>query len=158
MTIIEDTAELLLTEAVAVLDAPPARQYIAHEEPAWDCSQLTVSLLRIRPKVFGDPRQSRCAVVPVAGFRVALVDCVPVPDKKGNPPKVADLHSSSTALAGEAWRLWKGLTAAWKAGAFGDCQLVEFLPLEPFTSQGGLAGYRVDVEVTLSGNYEESGS
>ncbi len=158
MTVLELLADDLLAEAVAALVTPPARQYVAHETPAFDCSQLTVSLLRIRPKVFVDPRQSRCSVVPIAVYRVALVDCVPGPDSKGNPPKQAALNESSQGLNGQAWRLWSGLTAAWKAGAFGDCRHVEFLPLEPFAPQGGLAGYRVDIEFTLTGNNEEVGS
>lgn len=158
MTILETLAEYLLDVALAALLDPPARSYVAIEEPAWDCSQLTVSLLGVRPKLFADARQAKCSVVPIASYRVALVDCVPGPDNKGHAPKMTALHQASQALNGEAWRLWKGLTAAWKAGVFGDCKLVDFLGLAPFTPQGNLAGYRVDVEVTLTGNYEEDGS
>lgn len=154
-TILETLAEDILTEARLALAFAPARYFVSHGEPAWDCGMLTVHLLRLRPKLFLDPTSGRCMDVPVAVWRVSLLDCVLTVDGKGKPPKAADMNAQGLRLVGEGWRLRKALTAACKAGAFGPCQNVSVLPLEPFSPQGGLAGWYVDIEIELPGNYQE---
>jgi hypothetical protein len=156
-TILEVLAAQLLDEASDALVDPPARQFVAHGEPAWDCSQLTVHLVNVHPKLFLEQSSAKCAVVPIAVFRIELVGCVAGPDNKGNPPKATTLNDESLDLLNQAWRLWKTLTRRWREGAFGDCKQVNWLPLVPAEPQGLMAGWVMDVEIELTGYHPAEG-
>lgn len=156
-TILESLATQLLTEAADALNPAPTRQFVSHGEPAWDCSQLTVHLVNVHPKPFLDPTSAKCAVVAVAVYRIGLVGCVAGPDGKGRPPMAVTLNDEALALLNQAWRLWKTLTRRWRDGAFGDCKLVTWLPLEPAEAQGLMAGWKMDVEIELTGYHPAEG-
>lgn len=151
---IADLADSLLTTAVATLTQPaPDRQYVSQGEPPMDCAQVTVHLVRLRPKLL-DPGSGKCMLVWVAGFQIVLVRCALTPTDDGSLPSGTELHAQNMALAEDGWDLASGLSAAWAAGNWpgeGRCQAVTFGPLEPFTPpvQGGLTGWRMTIEVEL---------
>lgn len=146
----------LLLEAVTAITAagaspPPERQYVAHGAVAWDCEQVSVHLLHLRPKLV-DPRSERCAILHVATMQVTLLRCHPTAGDRGTPPTAAVLTEAGHNLAVDGQALWKGLTRAWAQGAWPvgiPCSAVTWGVLEPLAPSGGYAGWRVEVAVRL---------
>lgn len=154
---VRDQLVELLDEANSALElyegaeAPPERSYVAQGAVAWDCDQLTVHLVRIRPKLL-DSRSAACAVVLVATYAVTLLRCVPGPDDNGNPPSADELNVANQQLAVDGEALLKSLTRAWAQGSWPagvPCRRVEWGALEPLAPSGKLAGWRLEVSVQL---------
>lgn len=148
----------LLTEAVTALiaateaDDPPERQYVGHGAIVWDCDQLTTHLLRVRPRLLGDPRTQKCALAHDVQMAVTLIRCWPRPDDRGNPPTPDTIDAAGRQLAVDGWALWKGLTRAWSEGSWPTdipCSRVTWGVLEPLAPSGGFAGWRLEVAVQL---------
>lgn len=143
---------LLATVAVGFSTPAPDRQYVSQGEPPWDCEQLTVHLIRKRPRLLNPTDAARCALVWTAGYQVVLLRCALTSDEDGTPPSAARLHEQNMALLVDGEELSTALTSAWAAGNFGGCRQVTLGNLEPFTPpvQGGLTGWRMTVEIDLT--------
>lgn len=126
---------------------PPARRYVSHGAPAADCEQLAVYALPIRLLPGPGPG---CALIPVVPFAVVLHRCVSaVADgPQPGPPPAQTLDEEARELAVDGWALWRGILAARRAGEFTpDAGSVSVGPLEALPPNGGIAGWRLNVEV-----------
>jgi hypothetical protein len=147
--LVADLAQAFLDAAVDVIPNPPERRYISHNEPAWDCEQLTVHLARMRPKPT-DSGGDRCAVVLQATFAITIVRCYPPLTDKGFP-SADKMNTASTGLLVDAWALFKGLTRKWSTEStpFGlPCKQTTWNGLDP-RGPTDLAGWRLEVQVDL---------
>ena len=144
-TLAEDVlaeCEQLLAQTVTGRDLPE-RRYVSHgQPPVEDCDGvLVVWFAQVDTRQVG-PRDSgvtnRVAVLAVDVWR-----CWPTGDT--HPPTVRDLSRASLVVADDCDRLTGGL-----AGFLGDrCGTVEWRPAQPLGPQGGLAGWRLQVAVSL---------
>lgn len=157
-TTVRDLLTSLLDEAVMALETtdgaavPPERQFIGHGIVAWDCDLLSAYLVRITPKLL-DPKANNCVVVMVASMAVVLLRCVPAVDGEGNPPSADRLNEANRQLAIDGPAIQKHLTRAWSEGSWPAgmlCRNVTWGALEPFAPAGGLAGWRLQVDVQLT--------
>lgn len=132
--------------------APPAMQYVAHGlNFAWDCELVAASIVAVRME-----RQAGhgCAVIPVATLAVTLLRCYPKAGDGGdNVPSSDEINAAARVLAVDAGALAGGLVDAWADGslfAAVPCSAVTIIPgIEPLGPAGGLAGWRVTLEVRL---------
>lgn len=151
--LVADLADELLTTAMAALDDPPERTLVSHGEPAYDCAQLTVHVVRLQPKPGVPNGSERCTVYPTLRLAVTLLRCVTAVEEGSDPiPSAETLHAENMALAEDGWRLWKHLTGAWARGELpGElgCGVVRWGALEPRGPIGGLAGWRIEIEYEL---------
>lgn len=136
----------ILNIASDALDDPPARAYVAHGLPAWDCEQLAVFIERISAV-----DQNTCSLVHKLDIAVEIArSCQPVPDASGNPPAVAALDAATAALAVDGWSIWRGLIAAWMAGTLADgvnSSRIRFTQAIPLPPAGTFAGWRIQFSI-----------
>lgn len=134
-------------EQPATETGPPARRYVSHGPPAPDCEQLAVHALPARLLTAPGPG---CVLIPVVPFAVVLYRCVTaVADgPEPAPPPAATLDEEARSLAVDGWALLRGILAARRDGVFSpDKGSVTVGPLEAVRPDGGLAGWRLNVEV-----------
>lgn len=135
--------------------APPDRQYVAHGlNFAWDCELLASSLVRVTLE-----RQAGrgCAVIPVVSLAVTLLRCYPKAGDLGDEiPAASEIDQAAQVLAIDATALAGGLNDAWGSGdlfpsvpSIGCAQVTLFPGVEPLGPAGGLAGWRVTLDVRL---------
>lgn len=153
--LLADLASELLDEATAALPDPPERVYVAHGEPAYDCAQLTVHVVRVQPRLATNTAGTeRCTVQLLVRFAVTLLRCVTAVERDTtNPiPTMETLEAENLALAQDGWRVFKHLTRAWAEGVIPStlsCGQVRWGALEPRGPMGTLAGWRLEVEYEL---------
>jgi len=145
---------LLTTAAASLTQGAPARMYVSQGEPPFDCEQITVHVVRVRPKLLNPTDASKCMVIWTAALMVVLLRCALTPDEAGNIPSAVALQTQNMALAVDGWDLASGLSAAWGAGTWPGGlpgRNVTFGSVEPFTPpiQGGLTGWRQTVEAEM---------
>lgn len=156
---IHDLAEALLASAVAGL-APsrtghkaPGVTYVAHGAPAWDgCDQLAVWVGPITLRGVAGVAAGRSGVptaLPVAAFTIDLARCVHEPDARGNGPTAAALASDAALLNRDAWCLHTGVSRD-LGDVFGGCRVIEPGEMIPLGPEGGLAGWRWPIVVSLN--------
>lgn len=133
--------------------APPDRQLVAHGDFAWDCELVAVRLDRLgldRPP--GQP--NTCAVVPVATVSATVLRCYPKAGDGGEEiPSAEAIDTAARVLAVDAAALADGIATSWADGSLFDpvpCSRVTIVPgVEPLGPDGGLAGWRVTLDVRL---------
>lgn len=135
-------AERLLSSTVTGRDTP-ARRYVSHGEPAVEfCDgMLAVWAGPVETKQVGPSKASvtsRVATVCVDVWR-----CFPTGDTQ--PPTTDELQQVSLMLADDVDRLTCGL-AGWLSG---QCRTVVWRPTVSLGPSGGMAGWRVVVQVGL---------
>lgn len=142
----------LLAGAVAALDAPPDRQLVEHGDFAHDCEMVATNLQAVRAEqpdlirgMAGGP------VIPILTLRVTLLRCYPsvggdgIPDAAAITAACLTLADDAVALSGGLLDRWSDGTLFPTAGIHAD--RVELGSLTPVSPEGGLAGWRVDVDV-----------
>lgn len=136
----------------------PERSHLVHrpEGPTWDgCDILATFLQAVRPSRTGtlpDTGPHVAAVRFVADIGVVIVRCGAPAPGAGTPPALptpAELTAFAESMAADGQALLAGLTTAWTTKAFGACATVTFGALTPITPQGGMAGFRIVLTITL---------
>lgn len=143
-----EAAEALNTTDEA-MDAP-ARQYVSHSEPAWDCEQLTVHVPRVQPQLVDRRGDDTCAVRLVATLVVTLVRCLPSAESES--PSAEQLNTDYSQLLVDGYTMLKHLTRQWATGMWPEgtlCSAVKWRNMEPRGPGGGYAGWRIEADVTL---------
>lgn len=157
-TVLRTQAQTLLDVASTALGSTvPARAYITHAEtPFESCDQLTVQLMAVRPAVQRNRTNSDPTRGPVritAQYRVSILrSCWPSGDNQGNPADAAILQTASTDLLLDVAKITFAYVEAASAGTLLDddgCDSVVIGGAEPIIVQGGVAGWRIDVNVGL---------
>lgn len=127
----------------------PDRVYISHGAPAWDdcdgSGQLSVWVGPIQhvQVALGNV----CQIRPSAPLCVTLLRCVPTMNDDGSPPSAAALTASAGELNRDVWSL---LTELYAFAAALGCDMVDVGSAEPLGPEGGLAGWRVCLDVLLN--------
>lgn len=157
-TLLADLAQELLDAGAELLaDTVPDRVLVSHGEPPGDCEELTVHLVRVRPRAT-DGIGSECSVVLVATYAVSLWRCVTavaMEDRDDPIPEADVLSAENLALLVDGWALLKGMTRKWVEHSLPGgvpCNQVTWGTLEPKPPQGGLAGWRFEVAIDLTPN------
>lgn len=152
LTLAEGTlAEVVagLNDTTEALDAP-ARQYVSHSEPAWDCEQLTVHVPRVQPQLVDRRGDDTCAVRLVATLVVTLVRCLA--SAESEEPSAEALQADYGQLLVDGYTMLKHLTRQWATGQWPEglvCSAVKWRNMEPRGPAGGYAGWRIEADVTL---------
>lgn len=151
-TLIRDLLTDLLDAAVAVLDSPPDRQFVAFGGFAHDCELVAVQAMSVRTESSElGAGFAACAVVPVIPLRLTVVRCYPSLDSDGIPAATA-LTDASLGLADDAVAITGGLLDKWSDGTLFptvgvDCDRVEIGTMDPVGPSGGYAGWRITFDV-----------
>lgn len=143
-----DLAREMLAEAETLL-APsvtgrqlPARRYVAHGQPVVEGPDgllaVTVTGLDLR-----QPDRNTEITMRVAGLAVEVWRCWPTGDS--DIPDPVALQEAAEGLADDCDRLLLGLPE-WLATR---CHSVEWRPVSPLGPTGGLAGWRIEVAVSV---------
>lgn len=150
-TLVRDLLTDLLASAVAVVTAPPSRQFVAHGAFAHDCELLATNLVigSTEADDLGAGAPS-CSVIPVLQLQVTLLRCYPTVGDDLPTPEA--LTAASLTLADDAVALTGGLLDRWSAGTLFptagiDCDRVEVGELTPVGPAGGYAGWRTSFDV-----------
>lgn len=127
--------------------ALPARRYVSDGEPAWDCEQVTVRLLRVLTHagalvaetvmVISDPYMLAVDV------EVEIVRCAPgleVEGDEGVVPSTEDIEESAQRVYTDAATVPDALAAAVEAGDLPGCQGLALLSWTPKGPSGLLVG------------------
>lgn len=152
-TVADLLAETLEVATAGLVDPaadPPARRYVAHGDPAWDCDQLTVHLVRIQP-VLIESRAETCTVIPQATIAIVLLRCVTALEADG-VPNAQLLNTENTQLAIDGPAMFKHFTRQWATGAFPSghaCKALKWRNLLPLAPQGAYAGWRIEYDLKL---------
>jgi hypothetical protein len=127
----------------------PDRVYISHNSPAWDeCSGDGQLSVWIGPIVHTQVAVgSVCQIRASAPLCVTLLRCVPTMRDDGSPPTSAELTASADGLNRDVWSL---LTELYDYVAALGCDIVDVGSAEPLGPDGGLAGWRVCIDVLLN--------
>lgn len=151
---IDVLAAELITVGAAALTDPPARAFVSHGEPVWECALLAAFLRRMRAKLTGSGDQ--CMLVWVADFQVVLLRdvCGNLPDPDTGAAPTADaMNTENLVWAAEGETLARAYSRSWALGTWPEgmaCSTVSFGALEPFNPQGGLAGWRLTLSIELT--------
>jgi len=145
----------LLAAAEAAVDVArtgnpnPDRVYVAHNEPAWDVCDGTGQLsVYVGPIISTQVTLGNvCQVRPAAPFCVTLLRCVPTMNDDGTPPSAAELTTSAGVLNSDIWSLLNGL---YDFATDLGCDMVDVGEALPLGPDGGLAGWRVCLDVLLN--------
>lgn len=154
--LLADLAEELLAAAVDLLgDSCPERQLVSHGEPAADCAEVAVNLVRLHAKPNNSRDGGNCSVVLEATYAVTLWQCVTaVADNLDDPTPEADvLTEEALGLLVDGWALLKGMTRMWVQGSLPGgvpCNQVQWGDLEVKQPGGALAGWRFQVQIDLT--------
>lgn len=129
----------------------PARTFISHGAPAFDCcDQLAVQVR----SVFSDNPQPlknsmRENIVTLVAWSTR---CVPTIDSAGNIPTEVELSASSEQLYADGWALWNHIFNLIRAEQlFTLCGQVIWDGLVAVNPQGGCAGWTLTVRVSTDG-------
>lgn len=145
-----ELAEDVLAECEQLLDQTvtgrdlPERRYVSHgQPPVEDCDGvLVVWWANVDTRQIGIREADQ--TVRVAGLVVDVWRCWPTGDT--HPPTVAELSEASLTLADDVDRLTSGLALF----LGGRCGPVEWSPAQPLGPLGGLAGWRIQVNVEVT--------
>ena len=128
----------------------PARRYVAHSEPAWDCDTLAVywSPVDTSNPLRGRPTGGDCAVLGGVAVHIQLVLCdAPVENPAGQPgsaPSPAQWNTFTACLNAQAWAMWCAVAdAAYTKTLYSEqeaCEQVAIINMNPLGPQGGIAG------------------
>jgi len=154
------TVDLLLA-AEAALDPLctgnelPPRRYVHFGEPAWDLCQGDEAIASSGQLVawWGNVESvvtavgNRCAVQYRAQLCVELARCYPDLGSDSQPLPPAVYEGAAAILDTDTWALVRGV-GAWLAGI--DCEWRAMDPVVPSGPQGGMAGVRVCVRLSLN--------
>lgn len=163
---LNDVANDLLTAAEDALTTHgltvPGRVLLMHggfQNIAWDCDTLAVTVdgIRFSGRALQDSNPDpTCQVVPVVDLSVVLLRCVTALNEHGDIPDSDRIDSETEALNLDAFGLVRSLLDQWAAKtllpaagitALREIMFSDVLPVGP---AGGLAGWRLPVQVQLS--------
>lgn len=130
----------------------PERQYVSFGQIAWDCEQLTVSVLRTYATE-GDPAfETRFSGMPIfshhaVALEVSIIRCQPtIPDGSDHPP-VVDLQTAAYDALVDEGTLRDVLVSAQNAGDLGSPQGLSLGAWESQGPQGGVGGGALGVSL-----------
>jgi hypothetical protein len=137
--------ELLAVAAAALGADAPATQYVALEMPPLDCELLVVAGFQLS---LDEPAGDTGARVAGAGPRQTrflmmlwYVDCVDA----GATLDEATAAADAQRVLDRVWLVWRAVAGH----AFGDCRPRSVGPAMAAATAGGLAGWRIPVEVVV---------
>lgn len=153
------TADPTADPPVEAVDLPDRQYVVPGITAAYDCEQLTVTVLSVAVGVpgaaIGVPI-ANCSPMRFATYRLELVRCVPTVDERGDPPKATKLEESAQELLRDL-SLLHGAVVAGKpriAARPGEDPAIAGIGVPiaignatPVGSDGGYGGSRVDVDV-----------
>lgn len=150
--LVDQLAQLLLDHTIAHFDAAgvelPDHRVVTAGAPAWDCEQLTATLVGIgwgqapdsatesaRP---GSPIS--VAALRHAVYAVSLVRCVPTPDP--DPPSMLELNTAGLRFMRDAGLLSQALVEVGSGlrNQLGPAGSVQAGMIEPIGPDGGFVG------------------
>lgn len=152
---VDTLAETLLARVIAHFGAAgvdlPTHRLVTAGAPAWDCEQLTVTLVGIGwGQAIDSATESARPGSPMSVFAtrhavyaVSLVRCVPQPnDHDMSPPSVADLTASGLQFMRDAGLLSQALVevASGLRNTLGPAGSVQAGMIEPIGPDGGFVG------------------
>lgn len=161
---VDDLADVLLEHVVTHFGAAgvelPAHRVVTAGAPAWDCEQLTVTLVGIG---WGQALDSATAsarpgspmsvfALRHAVYAVSLVRCVPVPDDQLGPPSMAELNSAGLRFMRDAGLLSQALVevASGVRNRLGPAGSVQAGMIDPIGPEGGFVGMDGQFIITSS--------
>lgn len=133
----------------------PARQLIAHGVPAHDCDALIVWLERMPTQQ--QPNRGKCGRIVQPTFNLEVSRCYPTADGRARIPTGAEEQRVAELLLDDLWTINHHLTSEWSSGTLFrsftgiDCEDVQWQPVIALNNQGGIAGWRMPIVVTLTG-------
>lgn len=145
----------LLASTVAVVDLPPARQFVAHGAWAHDCESVTSRLgeMRLEPllNVGG-------ATASLVTLHATVIRCVSGTDEHGMAPTAAAIQADALLLADDLGDMIQGLSDRWGLGCgvpgslFPNvpefcCGTVDFAGARAIGPEGKLAGWELTLIV-----------
>lgn len=152
----------------ALADTPGGqidRRYVSPGIPAWDCpEQLTVhaggpaeaDTLPSAPVLVQGRRSDVTAAVNLIAMTATVLRCVPVSQKNGQPPAAAALDAAARETTSDVWAIWNHLRSRVRAKsifltASGDVRELILDPAAAVLTQGGAAGWQIQIRVALDG-------
>lgn len=142
----------------ASLDGAPARSFVSHGIPAYDCcndGQLTVHVAAINegPLAF-DGQSQITGRKNMVTFVATIVRCVPV--ESGNfAPSPAELGAVGEQGNADAWAIWNHIFNLIQAEQlFALCSSIIWEGLRTINPQGGCAGHTLTIRAEVDG-YQE---
>lgn len=150
--LVDQMAQLLLDHVVAHFGAAgvelPEHRVVTAGAPAWDCEQLTVTLVGVgwgQAPDSATPTARPGTPVSVYALRhavyaVGLVRCVPMPDP--DPPSMAELNAAGLRFMRDAGLLSQALVEVGSGvrNQLGPAGSVQAGMIEPIGPDGGFVG------------------
>lgn len=127
----------------------PARSYVSHGEPSWDCGdQLTVHLDGLPIE-----QVTKCSTRNRFPFVITLLRCVTSLGPDAEIPTDEVLDEEALGLLADAWVLRNGIAVGRANGLlFGTvdsgCDTVSLGDITTLGPEGGLAGWSIAVTLT----------
>lgn len=158
--------EALLGANAALVASPGGaidRAYVSPGPPAFDCCpQLTVhagsgaegATLPGSPAMMPGQRVSTTGAVNLIALVITVLRCVPVASQTKPVPDAAAIDAAAVLTNGDLWSIWHGMRRAYQAGTLftGECKREFFWDAAlPILSQGGCAGWQINIRVQLDG-------
>jgi hypothetical protein len=107
----------------------PERRYVCLGLPAYDCEQVTVSLVQL---YFGPPGQQtatpqRCDGPITAVVAVQILRKIPIGNTRGDPPRPDDISTSTVDMVTDAFVLLRSINGLdpFEAGVIADVSAAE---------------------------------
>jgi hypothetical protein len=130
---------LAVAEAALGVDAPTLR-YVALEMPALDCELLVVAGFQFS---LDEVPETQRPAPRITRFLMMLwyVECI---DTRAAPDS-AKAQADAQRLLDRGWLVWRALASH----SFGDCRVRTIGPAMAAPAAGGLAGWRIPLEVQV---------
>lgn len=133
----------------------PGRRYVSGAQPAFDCEQVTVEMVRVFPGLpgVGETAQGNilgCAFVRTVEWQVSIIRCAPTPKEKGEFPSEDELEGFGHSVLRDAWMLMFASIRGKSQGLYGsECQNFRIQQLGPINPQGGFGGAAVLIQMEV---------
>jgi hypothetical protein len=151
---VDQLAQVLLAHTIVHFGAAgvelPEHRVVTAGAPAWDCEQLTVTLVGVgwgqAPDSATESARPGSPVsvyaVRHALYAVSLVRCVPVPDEQGAAPTMAELNAAGLRFMRDAGLLSQALVEVGSGlrNQLGPAGSVQAGMIEPIGPEGGFVG------------------
>ncbi len=155
----EDLLALCLDAVTATAAGAIDRVYVSPGRPAYDCEQLTISLMSVgeaatvAPTSLSPGKRHVTGRVNLLGFLVTVLrDCVPILDGDRAPEGDAIALSAAEVIE-DVWAIWTYLYWAFRRGELleGTCDSLFMDGARAVETEGTLAGFEIDFRVNIPG-------